>query len=68
MYFYFHLCSTLLYYNPHLFSTYFSKKINATDFSTAFPCLVTKFINRLYRLYFLLLDDVDVDVLGDFGI
>ena len=30
--------------------------------------LITKFINGLYRFYFLLLDDVDVDVLGDFGV
>ncbi len=42
--------------------------MKATDFSAAFLCLVTKFINGLYRLYFLLLDDVDVDVLGDFGV
>lgn len=32
------------------------------------PFLVTKFINRLYRFHFLLLDDVDIDVLGDFGV
>ena len=32
------------------------------------PFLVTKLINGLYRLYFLLLYDVYIDVLGDFGV